>query len=219
MNHTKIEWCDFTWNPLRTVCRHRCWYCYAAGIIQRFGHDYRKQAHLDDLDGPRKMKKPARIFVGSMTDIFGEWVPWDTIERIFAAAAGYPQHTFIFLTKNPHRYREFVGRIPANCWLGATATDQAQWDNAYNALQLDDMLPGHIKFVSCEPLLRPIEPGLFTPDWIIIGALTGPRSKDYQPDPGWIEYLIHYARWCGSPIFLKDNLGWPEKIQEYPEER
>jgi len=254
MNLTKIEWTDFTWNPV-TGCwgpggtaekPNRCAYCYAARIAHRMAHvegsgygqgmdfpDPRQafdpRFHSDRLDQPAKVKKPAKIFVCSMADLFGDWVPDEWIHPVLTATEDC-NHTFQFLTKNHRRMKDF-NPWPPNCWVGATVTNQPDADKQLSwLLQVD----APVLFVSHEPLLgqiylprwiagkwtlaghdHPTEPckGL---NWAIIGAMTGPGAV--KPESAWVQGLIDQYRAAGVPIFLKDNLNWPEKIQEWPHE-
>lgn len=198
LNKTSIEWTDYTWNPV-TGCKKNCSYCYAAAMSKRFHKSFEPAFHPDRLDEPMKLKKPSKIFVCSMADLFGEWVDWRWIEKILAIVKACHQHTFQFLTKNPERYCFF--EFPLNAWIGATATKHQEWITAYQALSL---AKASVKFISCEPLLKRIDPWTITwrPDWLIIGACTGKEAK--QPDPEWVKLL---ERSCnGVPIFHKDNL-------------
>ena len=128
MNKTKIEYADYTWNPV-TGCLHECEYCYARKQAKRFSsivgipngkiHDlpinftykckypygFDPTFHRYRLDEPSQVKTPSTIFVCSMADLFGEWVPDEWIQKIFEACADAPQHRYLFLTKNPKRYR------------------------------------------------------------------------------------------------------------------
>ena len=114
---TKIDWCDTTWNPV-TGCLHGCEYCYARRIVERFGglapdnecheleernRDTRGKAdpypfgfaptlHRYRLNQPKEWTEPRTIFVCSMADLFGDWVPLDWIQQVFAACREAPQH-------------------------------------------------------------------------------------------------------------------------------
>lgn len=255
MNKSKIEWCDFTWNPV-TGCRHGCSYCYAAKQANRFCGNalinkasgqlkaenglwvlekpFRNEAdkvtpfpvkfepvlHEYRLPMPAQKKKPAVIFVVSMGDLFGEWVPDAWIEKVFEAAQAAPWHTYLFLTKNPGRYIRLLvdGKLPArdNFWYGTTVTSPEQrfFYNSY-----------YHTFLSIEPLLADFRgnmelPALMLkPDWVIIGAETGTRKDRVQPKPEWVQGLLDIYRAKGVPVFLKDNLKpyWNgELIQEFP---
>lgn len=131
MNRTNIEWCDYTWNPV-TGCLHGCSYCYARRMAKRFGKSeglpsrppcdcqiglrYIAQPgevfpagfiptfYPGRLEEPKKVKKPSRIFTVSMGDLFGEWVSPEWIDAVLQVVRECPQHTFIFLSKNPARY-------------------------------------------------------------------------------------------------------------------
>ena len=152
------------WGPGGTAEKpKRCPYCYAEKVARRFTHDRNKvtdqpdpftpQFHPDRLSEPAKVKKPSKIFVGSMGDLFGDWVPEEWIEAVIRAAMDCGQHTFIFLTKNPKRYHEF-GLWPPNCWVGTTVTNQADADERIPwLLQVD----APVRFVSLEPLLSSID--------------------------------------------------------------
>ena len=118
MNETKIEWADYRWNPV-VGCKHGCWFCYAAVMNRRFKiiPDFTDpQFFINRLNHPSKFGKPGRVFVVSMGDLFGDWVPSVWILTILNVVKQYPQHTFMFLTKNHTRYFEFS--FPENCMIG-----------------------------------------------------------------------------------------------------
>jgi len=173
--------------------------------------------HRYRLDEPQRIKKPQTIFVGSMADVFGEWVPDAWIEAVFEACAAAPQHRYLFLTKNPARYIELAekGLLPdaLNFWFGSTATTQADmfwWSNLHNS------------FVSIEPLLgefQLIDYPTKKVDWVIIGAETGNRRDKIVPERAWVENIVTACREVGIPVFMKSNLAdvWGEPlVQEFP---
>lgn len=179
--------------------------------------------HAYTLDFPQHMDKPSKIFVSSMGDLFGEWVPDSWIETVFEAAEKAPQHTYLFLTKNPSRYLEMAlaHKLPdrENFWYGTTITGP---ENPFFGV------PGYKTFLSIEPLLEPFrkegEDGmnpfyLTSIGWVIVGAMTGPGSKHNQPERQWIENIMDAAAGAGIPVFLKDSLRpiWGEElVQAYP---
>lgn len=212
MNKTDIEWTDFTWNPV-TGCLHGCPYCYARGTARRFyTPEIGFSPHFwpERIGEPGRRRKPAKIFVTSMGDLFGDWVPGDWWRAVFDAVSQSPHHTFQFLTKNPRRLKE-LNPWPDNCWAGVTATDQGMFDVAVHHLKEVDV---GTKFVSAEPLLGPIrmeeDPGL---DWLIIGAQTGRRPM--QPLNTWVDDLVADAQCWGIKIFCKGNLEGCS-IREWP---
>lgn len=162
MEKTKIDWCDSSWNPV-TGCLHSCKYCYARSIANRFsggGEKWTDDAliELNDriyFDESEKAeaypygfkptlhryrlneyeKKGGRnIFVCSMADLFGHWVPDSWIEEVFSACAKAPQHNYLFLTKNPERFVDLQNNgkliVADNMWYGASATNEDQLELA-----------------------------------------------------------------------------------------
>ncbi len=208
-NREKIGWCDFTkvgelCYALRQAKRkeHVCPKCYA----------FEPHLHPERLEEPYQRKKPAKIFVCSMADLFGDFIPREWIEQVIQVAKDNPQHIFQFLTKNPKRYHEFD--FPRNCWLGTTVNCQ---DDMYRLIDLSLTPSKNLIFVSFEPLYSEIQMTFYRPpDWIIIGAQTNPPNPPVQPRQEWIEKLISDARTIGARVFLKDNLDYPEKIKEFP---
>lgn len=194
MNKTKIEWADYSWNPL-VGCKHGCYYCYAEVMNRRFKFipDFTQpQFFQGKLERPYKVKKPSSFFVVTMGDLFGEWVPATWINYVLNVAFDLPQHTFMFLTKNYKRYFEFT--FPDNCMLGITLTTGRP-----------DIIPQFIKhphprkFVSVEPMMSDFTGVDFDGiEQVILGAMTGPGAIPVQPE--WIKSVKH------PNIFLKDNI-------------
>lgn len=226
---TKIDWCDSTWNPV-TGCFHDCPYCYARGIARRFGGKEDHDSHVLETrqykDGtwnpdpypfgfaptlheyllhyPLKWKKPRTIFVCSMADLFGNWVPLEWIVKVFDICKAAPQHRYIFLTKNPARYASLIinGILPTeeNFWYGSTTetpSDTFWWSDYCNS------------FVSIEPIMEPFtnigEQRCYV-DWVIVGAETGNRKDKVIPKKEWIMELSENCKKWEVPIFMKESL-------------
>ena len=236
MNRTKIEWTDYTWNPV-TGCLHNCPYCYGRKIANRFKKlfpmGYLPTFYSNRLEepynsvpknfrsrNPHLPKGSAMIFTVSMGDLFGIWVPREWIYPILKVVKDNPQHVFQFLTKYPIRYSYSKFEFPRNAWIGATL-DGVKLSNLREVRSwlLKAKKPS-VRFLSFEPLLK--QPSILGPDdfegidWIIIGAQTNPYKP---PKPEWVEHIVKSAKKLEIPVFLKDNLRWPEKIQEFPEAR
>lgn len=265
MNKTRIEWCDFTYNPI-TGCRHGCEYCYARRQAQRFCGDIRLNKASDQLQSvpdtglwvleepfrnnqgkviplpvgfeptlhryrlpmPAQKKKPANIFVCSMADLFGEWVPDEWIREVLAACAAAPWHNYLFLTKNPERYKRLMDVLPEEYgtgalefWWGVSSTDRG-WMNMASEI-MEEAGSGAAKmFVSVEPLLDDLAPEINTDvfKWVIAGAQTGPGAKQNKPKREWIQNIVEKCRRTNTPLFMKDSLLeiWEDPlIQQYPE--
>lgn len=175
------------------------------------------------LNEPAKLKKPSRIFVCSMADLFGDWVPDEWIEQVFAACEAAPQHTYMFLTKSPYRYidllRNGILRDQANFWYGTTCTTSRQ--AAFCTKQGE-----HFKtFISIEPILKRWRPNTstFKPlQWVIIGAETGNRKGKVIPRKEWIDDIVAWCRRDNVPVFMKDSLipivGEGNMLREFPRE-
>lgn len=170
-------------------------------------HQYR----LKDL---KRKKFGKTIFVCSMSDMFGEWVPDWVIEEIFAECLKYPNHRYLFLTKNPQRYIDLIDRgiLPngENFWYGSTTTHPDA--NAFFA-------KGYNTFVSIEPILETFanadpEDIAEKIDWAILGAETGNRAEKVVPERGWIENIVEAFERRGKPVFMKDSMKpvWGEDI-------
>ena len=176
----------------------------------------------DKLEEPASWKKPRTIFVCSMADLFGEWVPEEWIKQVFDACEAAQQHRYLFLTKNPKRYINLIknGVIKAdkpNFWLGSTTTNPEMeyfWHSKVNT------------FVSIEPILEPftgivdegVNPESGT-NWIIVGAETGNRKNKVVPKKEWVMELVECARLTNTPIFMKGSLRTimgEDFCQEFP---
>lgn len=223
MNRTKIEWVvdldgrpGYTWNPV-TGCRHGCEYCYARRIAERFNGHFRPTLYRTRLHQPFKRKKPSTFFAGSMSDLFGKWFPDDVIEAVLKTAWQCTHHKFLFLTKNPKRYKGF--QFPGNCWLGTTVTSM---DDAW---RINKVRKFDNNFLSCEPLLGDISGvDLSGIKWIIIGSLNR-NGRVVPAEKGgtnidWVAGLILAADKYEIPVFVKDGLRdrWPvlEERRELP---
>jgi protein gp37 len=167
------------------------------------------------LTEPMKRKKPTRIFVSSMGDLFGAWVPDDWIDAVRGQAVFAPQHTFIYLTKNPMRYRA-VGQFRHNEWIGSTVTEAGQV--GWNLFALGKVDAG-MRFLSVEPMLDavrlPADAGDVL-DWCIIGPLSLGGGEYKRPPAEWVEDLIADCRREGVAVFVKPHTGVHEDIVEVP---
>ena len=176
--------------------------------------------HRYRLDEPQKVKKPQNVFVCSMADLFGDWVPDEWVKQVFEACKKAPQHRYLFLTKNPERYCNVLKRIDAadNFWFGTTITNDEMpffWSDKHNTFLSIESLQSDFKE---KEILNSYVREVFV-DWVIIGAETGNRKGKVTPKREWIENIVNYCREMNVPVFMKDSLakvwGGP-LIREYP---
>ena len=242
----KIGWCDMTWNPVwgcLNKCEY-CYARKIAKRFAEFIAEYEIDEIYDgSIDGnsiisfynekkediedfipmflhsqfkKKFPKKPQRIFVGSMSEIYYWEKEW--VEKILEKVKQYPQHTFIFLTKFPVVYCKYI--FPENCWLGVTITDNNEayfLDNIY--MNEND---NRIKFICIEPILSDINPYFFKKgfDWVIAGAETGSKKGKMIIKERWIKNIISGCIKFNIPVYLKDSLKgiYPVEIKEFPKE-
>ena len=218
MNKTKIEWCDYTWNPI-TGCRKNCGYCYARKMYKRFNKSFEPKFHYSRIMQPLGQKKPSKIFVCSVSDFWGEGVSQAWRSDVYNIIEACPQHTFQILTKQPQRIEDWDS-IPKNVWVGVSITGgEDEWRTHYLKKYKG------IKFISFEPLMSEVTTPFVGIDWIIVGAMTGPDAKKYKPQISWVADIEERAVKNGIPLFFKNNLKWEAmnaplgfvfKRQEFP---
>jgi protein gp37 len=217
----QVSWAAWTWNPV-TGCLHNCEYCYAreiANLRPTFPKKFEPLFHHERLDAPANTKvskgtkddpRLGRVFVVSMGDLYGKWVPEEWIERVHASCIANPQWEYLMLTKFPQRY---VGlQLPPTAWLGTTVDDQYRVKIAEEAFRKIKNV--RVKWLSLEPLLAPLEfTDLSMFDWIVIGAQSATEQpppighvKEFAPPLRWVMRIIAQADEAGVPVYCKPNL-------------
>lgn len=284
-----IEWCDATWNPVRGCSRvspgcggaNHEGGCYAERLAARFSdpgqpfHGFaRRTPHGGQWTGklalidsqfflPLHWKKPRRIFVNSMSDLFHEDLPDTAIDQVLDRMIMAPQHTYQVLTKRARRMRDYFAALPGrwdraetdflsadllkrlplpNLWLGVSVEDQPRADE-----RVPDLLetPAAVRFLSCEPLLGPIDLSRWMHirpagaprciddvNWVICGGESGPNARVF--DLRWARSIRDQCKSAGVAFFMKqlgsgtgfnlhDRKGgdwneWPSdlRIREFP---
>lgn len=222
MTRTKIPWADYTWHPV-TGCSHSgspgCDHCYAAALSKRFGWHWGSPIyHNERIDEPRKLTKPARIFVGSMTDLFHPFTPtwtdyWNetALRDIWATMSVCRHHTFMILTKRPAIMWGWFNRCERlpNVWAGVTCCTQKEYDENARAMSGINTV---LSFVSLEPLLERIEMETMPFQWVIAGPETGPKKRPC-PDE-WFSPLATACENWHVPFFDKRDQftrrEWPD---------
>ena len=217
---TGIEWTDATWNPVTgcTKVSPGCAHCYAETITLRFrrGGPFLPgkttiRLHPDRLDEPGKWRSPRRVFVNSMSDLFHEEVSFDFVRQIFSKMETYDEHTYQILTKRPERmleYMEWTGwqSWPDHVWAGVSVENQYWADRRIPLLR---QVPCSIRFLSCEPLLKPLELDLRGIEWVIVGGESGHRAR--KMDESWALDIKDQCLDAGVPFFFKQWGGRTSK--------
>lgn len=234
MGDTTIHWTNKSWNPI-TGCSKvspGCAHCYAETLSLRYGYsklpwlpknaDQNVVLHPERLEAPLKWRKPAMIFVNSMSDLFHENVPDGFIFDVFCIMEKARQHTFQVLTKRPERMVELVSRfnrsnllqtvprsgvvsvgVLPNVWLGVSVENQ-YWADKRIPLLLDT--PAQVRFLSCEPLLGPLDLVNYWTflDWCIVGGESaGPKRRYMKPE--WARSIRDQCLAAGVPFFYKQS--------------
>lgn len=231
---TSIEWTDKTWNPM-TGCNKvspGCANCYAEGVAKRFWGDRpftEVQFHPERLEQPYKWRKPQRIFVNSMSDFFHPEITDGQRDRCLAVILDNPRHTFQILTKRPEMMQRYLdsnrrdtaremerwsrqGRFDIdlywplpNVWWGVSVEDQIRTNRIPYLLESK----AAVRFLSCEPLLGPLDlpldlaPWLPSLDWVIIGGESGPGARPCHVE--WIQDIVAQCQSAGVACFVKQT--------------
>ena len=210
VTNSRIEWTQSTWNPV-TGCSKvgpGCDNCYAERMakrlqsmgVRRYRNGFKVTLQPDILQIPLKWKKPRRIFVNSMSDLFHEEIPDEYILETFGIMNRADQHVFQVLTKRSKRLLSLSSRIDwtSNIWIGVTV------ENDSYKRRVDDLrkIQAAIRFVSAEPLIGPIvDLDLSDIHWIIVGGESGPRSRTMNPE--WARMIRDKCVLQGVPFFFK----------------
>lgn len=231
-----IEWAAWSWNPV-TGCLHDCAYCYARDIANRFyfhlpdGERFAPVFYPDRLCAPSKTKQPdlsqiddpidrmarRNVFVCSMADLFGKWVPGAWIDAVLEEAWSNPQWTFLFLTKFPIRMAEFD--FPPNSWIGTTVDKQWSIDRAEKAFsKIRSKGYQGVAWLSCEPMMERLQfNSLNMFDWVVVGGSSrSTQTPEFRPPFEWIVNLWNQAKVIDVPVYMKTNLGIEQRVREYP---
>jgi protein gp37 len=210
MSESTIEWTDVTWNPV-TGCKKispGCKFCYAEVMsrrlkamgVKKYKDGFNIRVHPESLSLPFSWKKPRKVFVNSMSDLFHDEISDDFIKAVFAVMNSTPQHTYQVLTKRSDRLlkiHELLNWTP-NIWMGVSVENQ-NYD--FRVLDLAKT-NASTKFLSVEPLIGPIKDlCLDNIDWVIVGGESGHKARPVKID--WIRRLKDICSESNVPFFFK----------------
>lgn len=218
MAKSSIEWTEMTWNPT-TGCSKvsdGCKFCYAEVMakrlkamgVQKYKNGFDLSIHPETLNIPYTWKKPKIVFVNSMSDLFHENVPLDYIQKVFTVMNNNPQHIFQVLTKrseNLHNYNFDLEWTP-NIWMGVSVEN----DKVSNRIDFLRETSAFVKFLSCEPLLGPLDNmDLFGINWVIVGGESGRRPRPINKE--WVANIKDQCTEQSIPFFFKQWGGTNKK--------
>jgi protein gp37 len=234
-DRTAIEWTDATWNPTTgcTKVSRGCDNCYAHSLangrlkevyLRRLPVVHAADAHEDPfairlwperLRQPEKWRTPCRVFVNSMSDLFHAEIPEWFLRDVFDVMLRVDRHIYQVLTKRPARALRFLrrnpdlfpdGEFPAHIWIGTSVEEQAV---VHRVRQLRQV-PAVIRFLSCEPLLGPLELELAGIHWVIVGGESGIGYR--RLDLEWAKNIRDQALRAGVAFFFKQVGGRTPKV-------
>lgn len=223
-DHSAIEWTDATWNPIRgcTKISPGCAHCYAETFAERFrgvpGHPFEQGFDLrlipEKLEDPLRWRRPRRIFVNSMSDLFHEDVPCDYIDRVLDVMRRAHWHVFQTLTKRSERMRDLLSErfrwaaeLP-HTWWGVSVENRRHGLPRIEHLR---QTPVKHRFLSVEPLLEDLgEVDLRGIHWVIVGGESGRRPRPM--DVTWVRSLRDQCVRQGISFFFKQQVVNRRKV-------
>jgi len=205
-----IEWTGATWNPITgcTKVSPGCKHCYAETMAKRlvamgaprYRNGFKVTLQDDLIELPRRWREPRKVFVNSMSDLFHDDIPFEFIARVFRTMNECPQHQFQILTKRVERLVELAPNVSwtPNVWMGVSIESQKY---AYRATLLR-AVPAHVRFLSVEPLLGPIERlPLEGVHWVIVGGESGAGARPMKKE--WVKSIFRQCRTNEVAFFFK----------------
>ncbi|AVK96680.1 phage Gp37/Gp68 family protein [Lysinibacillus sphaericus] len=232
-SNSNIEWTEATWNPVTGCSKvsQGCKNCYAERMAKRlvamgnprYINGFKVTLHDDLVTLPYKWAKPRKVFVNSMSDLFHEDVPLEFIQRVFDTMNDTPRHTYQILTKRAKRLSELASHLKwgPNIWMGVSIENESVLDR----IDYLRTVPATVRFLSCEPLLGPLNNMDITDiHWVIVGGESGPHSRPMEEEWVWNIKLncernnvaFFFKQWGGVQKFRTGRLLKDKIYDEYP---
>jgi protein gp37 len=231
---TRIEWTDATWNPVTgcTEVSAGCDNCYAHALAhRRLRSIYLRRSPIsvsdeakndpfavrlwpERVDEPIRWRTPRMVFVNSMSDLFHVDVPEEFTRRLFEVMLAADRHIYQILTKRPSRASRFIRRnadlfengiVPDHIWMGTSVELESV---AYRVHHLR-LIPARIRFLSCEPLLGPLDLALDEIHWVIVGGESGRGYRALNLE--WARSIRDQCARAAVPFFFKQVGGYTPK--------
>ena len=218
MAQSSIEWTEMTWNPTTgcTKISAGCKFCYAEVMTKRlkgmgqekYKDGFKLRIHPETLNIPFTWKTPKIVFVNSMSDLFHPEVALAFIQKVFFVMNDTPQHTYQVLTKRADRLFELHGQLnwTNNIWMGVSVEDE----RVTNRIDFLRKTNAQTKFLSCEPLIGPLqEMNLSGINWVIVGGESGRKARPIYES--WVWDIKQQCDDQGPAFFFKQWGGVNKK--------
>ena len=228
MAETQIEWTDATWNPVAgcSIVTAGCTHCYAMALarrleamgVEKYEGLTRKAGKRTVWNGvvredrealtiPYRWRKPRKIFVNSMSDLFHEQISDEFILNVWQVMRDTPHHNYQILTKRPERLPDMfstrIGYVLPNVWLGTSIENAA----VTHRIEYLRKAPAAIRFISFEPLIGPVgELELSGIDWAIVGGESGKSARPIREE--WIDEIHSQCLAARTAFFFKQWGTW-----------
>jgi protein gp37 len=218
MAQSSIEWTEMTWNPTTgcTKISAGCKHCYAEVMtrrlqamgVEKYKDGFAVRTHEDALEIPYSWRGQKIVFVNSMSDLFHPKVPLSFIKQVFNVMNDTPQHTYQVLTKRADRLYELHQELnwTPNIWMGVSVENTKVIDR----IDFLRHTNAKIKFLSCEPLIGPLENmDLQNIDWVIVGGESGHKARPMEES--WVLGIQQQCKESGAAFFFKQWGGFNKK--------
>jgi protein gp37 len=218
MAQSSIEWTEMTWNPVTgcTKISAGCKYCYAEVMarrlhamgVEKYKDGFAVRTHENALHAPYEWKGSKIVFVNSMSDLFHPAVPLEFIQKVFRVMNATPWHTYQVLTKRAERLFELHSQLQwtENIWMGVSVEDS----RVTNRIDFLRQTAAKTKFLSCEPLIGPIQNmNLENIDWVIVGGESGKKARPIKE--WWVWDIKQQCQDTGIAFFFKQWGGTNKK--------